>query len=146
MKDLPKKQIQSLVFQLLDQGLLDRTPGDRPVLKLNDLSWQVLRGQREAKLLKPKEKASQSNVDSESWEGVDRDLFEHLRAWRQGIAREHGVPPYVILHDTTLRAWPKFVPRRRVICGKFPAWVKNESPISARRWSNRSKRIVPSIG
>ena len=110
MKDLAKKQTQSLVYQLLDQGLLDRTAGDRPVLKLNDLSWQVLRGQREVKLLKPKEKASPSNVDAQSWEGVDRDLFEHLRVWRQGIAREHGVPPYVILHDSTLPALAKTRP------------------------------------
>ncbi|HUH39810.1 MAG TPA: HRDC domain-containing protein, partial [Castellaniella sp.] len=29
--------------------------------------------------------------------------FEGLRAWRTRIAREHGVPAYVIFHDATLR-------------------------------------------
>ena len=29
-------------------------------------------------------------------------LWERLRAWRAGTAKEHGVPAYVILHDATL--------------------------------------------
>ncbi len=43
-------------------------------------------------------------MDAASWEGVDRDLFERLRALRLEIARARGVPPYVVFHDTTLRA------------------------------------------
>jgi ATP-dependent DNA helicase RecQ len=31
-------------------------------------------------------------------------LFEALRAWRRVRAKEQGVPPYVIFHDSTLRA------------------------------------------
>jgi ATP-dependent DNA helicase RecQ len=30
-------------------------------------------------------------------------LFEALRAWRRTRAKEQGVPPYVIFHDSTLR-------------------------------------------
>jgi ATP-dependent DNA helicase RecQ len=30
-------------------------------------------------------------------------LFEALRGWRRERAREQGVPPYVIFHDSTLR-------------------------------------------
>ena len=42
-------------------------------------------------------------IEAESWQDVDRDLFERLRAVRLEIARARGVPPYVIFHDTTLR-------------------------------------------
>jgi len=31
-------------------------------------------------------------------------LFERLRAWRTGVAKELGMPPYVIFHDATLAA------------------------------------------
>ncbi len=110
LKESPKKHVQSMVFQLVDHGLLERTAGDRPVLRLNDVSWQVLRGQREVKLLRPKQKTSRSKIDVASWEGVDRDLFEHLRAWRQNIAREHGVAPFVVLHDSTLRGLARLRP------------------------------------
>jgi len=30
-------------------------------------------------------------------------VFERLRVWRTGIAKELGMPPYVIFHDSTLR-------------------------------------------
>jgi len=30
-------------------------------------------------------------------------LFEALREWRRDRAKEQGVPPYVIFHDSTLR-------------------------------------------
>jgi ATP-dependent DNA helicase RecQ len=33
----------------------------------------------------------------------DSPLFDALRSWRAGLAREQGVPAYVILHDKTLR-------------------------------------------
>ena len=46
---------------------------------------------------------ARSRAEAESWEGVDRDLFERLRALRLDIARQRGVPPYVIFHDATLR-------------------------------------------
>ncbi len=30
-------------------------------------------------------------------------MFERLRAWRTSVAKELGMPPYVIFHDATLR-------------------------------------------
>ena len=30
-------------------------------------------------------------------------MFQALREWRRGVAREHGVPAYTVLHDTSLR-------------------------------------------
>jgi len=35
---------------------------------------------------------------------ADASLFERLRVWRADIAKEHGVPAYVVFHDGTLRA------------------------------------------
>ena len=49
-------------------------------------------------------------VEAESWQDVDRDLFERLRAVRLEIARARGVPPYVIFHDTTLREMARLRP------------------------------------
>ena len=37
-------------------------------------------------------------------EGPHDPLFEALRTWRRNTAKEAGVPPYVIFHDSTLRA------------------------------------------
>jgi ATP-dependent DNA helicase RecQ len=32
----------------------------------------------------------------------DAELREYLREWRRNTAKEHGMPAYVVLHDTTL--------------------------------------------
>jgi ATP-dependent DNA helicase RecQ len=55
--------------------------------------------------------AAMGRVERESWEGVDRDLFDALRALRLEIARGRGVPPYVVFHDSTLREMARARPR-----------------------------------
>jgi ATP-dependent DNA helicase RecQ len=51
-----------------------------------------------------REKAARRADDSADLSTADAALFERLRAWRASVAREHGVPPYVVFHDATLRA------------------------------------------
>jgi ATP-dependent DNA helicase RecQ len=105
LANLDQRTAENLVHQLLDQGLLDRTPGDRPVVTLNDKSWEVLRGSREVVLLEPRAgKARTTRADAEDWEGVDRDLFERLRKWRRRVAEARGKPAWTILDDKALRA------------------------------------------
>ena len=41
----------------------------------------------------------------------DQPLFESLRMRRLELAREQGVPPYVIFHDSTLREMASLRPR-----------------------------------
>jgi ATP-dependent DNA helicase RecQ len=104
LKDLPRKTLTNLVYQLVDAGLLERTPGDRPALKLNAMSWEVMRGGRAVTLLQAKEsKSRRTRIEEASWRDVDEGLFESLRKLRREIAAERGVPPFVILHDATLR-------------------------------------------
>ena len=44
-------------------------------------------------------------------DGPHDPLFEALRAWRRDSAKEAGIPPYVIFHDSTLRAVVAASPR-----------------------------------
>ncbi len=104
LKDLPRKTVTNVIYQLVDAGLLERTAGDRPVLKLNALSWEVMRGRRPVKLIEARRpKPSRTQLEEVSWQNVDEELFESLRALRREIAAERGVAPFVILHDSTLR-------------------------------------------
>jgi ATP-dependent DNA helicase RecQ len=104
LKDLPRKTLTNLVYQLIDAGLLERTPGDRPALKLTAMSWEVMRGRLAVSLLQAKEsKSSRTRIEEASWRNVDEAIFESLRQLRRVIAAERGVPPFVILHDATLR-------------------------------------------
>lgn len=103
LKGTNRKSLTNMLYQLLDAGLLDRTADERPVLQLNEASWVVMRGQRQVQLLQPKAKVQTTRFDEESWEGVDRGLFESLRELRHQIATERSVPAFVIFSDATLR-------------------------------------------
>jgi ATP-dependent DNA helicase RecQ len=99
-----RKEVMNLTFQLLDQGLLERTEGDYPVLYLNEASIEVMRGKRAVQLVPVRVKRARTTArEASSWEGVDRDLFESLRGLRTELAAARGVPPYVIFSDASLR-------------------------------------------
>ena len=104
LKEVGAKTLTNLVYQLVDQGVLDRTESDRPLLKLNAASWAVMHGERGVRLVMPKKRVVKATqIQAESWAGVDRELFESLRELRRTIADERGVPSFVIFHDATLR-------------------------------------------
>jgi ATP-dependent DNA helicase RecQ len=103
MKDTDRKTLTNLLYQLIDDGLLERTTDERPILRLNDASREVLRGNRSVRLLQPKGKVKKTRFGEKSWESVDAGLFEILRNLRRQLAEERRVPAYVLFNDATLR-------------------------------------------
>jgi ATP-dependent DNA helicase RecQ len=102
---LDQRASENLVHQLLDQELLSRSGGDRPVVTLNARSWEVLRGERQVVLLQPRAgRAKTAKADADDWSGVDRDLFERLRSWRRRVADARGKPAWTIFDDKSLRS------------------------------------------
>lgn len=107
-KQHPVEAWRNVVRALLHQGLLQETQDGYPVLSLNALSWEVLRGERKVAVAKtaaaPKRsKAGAGNDSAATDHGPDNELFDRLRALRKSLADKSGVPPYVIFHDATLR-------------------------------------------
>jgi ATP-dependent DNA helicase RecQ len=104
LRELPRKSLTNLIYQLIDAGLLERTPGDRPALKLNAESWEVMRGRRAVNLLQAKKREStRTRIEENAWPDIDETIFENLRQLRREIAAERGVAAFVIFHDATLR-------------------------------------------
>ena len=104
LKDIDKPTLVNMVHQLVDLNVLERTPGEMPVLKLNRASWEVMGGRQPVRLLGPATAApKRTQTEVESWEGVDSGLFEDLRALRRELAEKEHVPPYMVFGDATLR-------------------------------------------
>jgi ATP-dependent DNA helicase RecQ len=113
LRDMPRKSVVGVIYQLIDAGVLARSSGDRPVLELNPASWEVMRGKRSVELVELRSrKTAKTRLEETSWQGVDEELFESLRALRREIAAERGVPAYVILHDSALRELARLRPER----------------------------------
>jgi ATP-dependent DNA helicase RecQ len=105
LADLSARALTNLVYQLVNQGLVERTAGEMPVLRLNRDSVAVLKGEMEVKLTEPSvgKRLRKTKAQEVSWEGVDEGLYEHLRDLRRELAAERAVPAYVIFGDRTLR-------------------------------------------
>jgi ATP-dependent DNA helicase RecQ len=116
---VPLTEVRGYIEQVTALGYLRQTPGDYPVLVLSPEGRTLMRdgtSEPPVALFRQKRRAKdagprRSRVETESWEGVDRDLFERLRELRLALARGRGVPPYVIFHDTTLREMARLRPR-----------------------------------
>jgi ATP-dependent DNA helicase RecQ len=101
--------VRGFIEQLVAEGLLVRDGDPYPVLRLTTAGAQLLKGEgacvlyREVQPPKSKTRARGREGASGASFGVDSELFDVLRAMRLRLARERGVPPYVVFHDTTLR-------------------------------------------
>ncbi len=100
---------------LLHQGLIDETQDGYPVLSLNQQSRRVLREELTVQIAVAA-KPARARLPADADGGADRSLFEVLRGLRKRLADEHGLPPYVVFHDATLR---EMTERRPVTLGEF---------------------------
>ena len=102
---------RSVFRQLLAAGLLQADVQAYGGLRLTDAARPVLKGEATLSLRKQAKRAAGKKsapatrraAAETDLSAADAPLFEALRAWRAGLAREQGVPAYVILHDKTLR-------------------------------------------
>ncbi len=104
LKDATRSAVRDWIEQLADQQYIERVE-EYGVLKLTEKGRRVLKGGEEPLLLEPvKERpAATPAVAKDSWDGVDRELFEKLRELRRELARERNVPAYIVFGDVTLR-------------------------------------------
>ena len=106
LKEESKQTVSNWISQLVMQSLLERS-GDYNVLKITEEGWKVLRGQTPARLHRSaqvdKKKRAKAVASLDSWEGVDRDLFEKLRGLRTKLAIDRGIAPYLVFGDASLR-------------------------------------------
>ncbi|HEY8590349.1 MAG TPA: DNA helicase RecQ [Naasia sp.] len=108
--DLAEQQWRGVLRQLLAQNLIGVTDDGYGTLVLSAGSAAVLSGERKVVLrvdpVKPARGRGGSGGRAPAGEDLPAEaapLFERLREWRAGQAREQGVPAYVVFGDATLR-------------------------------------------
>jgi ATP-dependent DNA helicase RecQ len=99
LRESSLSEVRGWIDQLVGQELL-RVAGDRyPVLVLSRAGVEVLKGEREVTLFALPRHAA---------------LFDALRELRRTLARERGVPPYLVFNDRTLAQLAARKPRTDV--------------------------------
>jgi ATP-dependent DNA helicase RecQ len=110
--ELDARQWRSVFRQLVSGGLLATDEEGYGVLRLTPASREVLRGTAPVRLRRPADRAERRATRGKQRSERTRQildiaphetaLWNSLREMRAHLAREQGVPAYVIFHDATL--------------------------------------------
>jgi ATP-dependent DNA helicase RecQ len=121
--DIPEPQWRRVIEQLLFDGVLSEGEDSlRPILSIGDEDAMraIFRKElpvrmREAQAKKgrrtPEERRAARRGDAAELDDSQNDLFERLREWRLSVAKQEGVPPYVIFSNATLTAIAQLNPK-----------------------------------
>ena len=116
---MDEKQWRSVFRQLLAAGLLEADAEGYGTLRLTAASRAVLSGGKTVKLredvrpVRGGSRRSDSKLVTGSSLGIEayeQSMWDALRAVRTQLAKQHGVPPYVVFHDATLLAMLRALP------------------------------------
>ncbi|TVR02606.1 MAG: DNA helicase RecQ [Deltaproteobacteria bacterium] len=114
-----EREWETLLHQLIHRGFLVQDIGNHGVLKLTDRARPLLQGEESLELPTLRAAPARSNANPRtprprrSTHNTRPGLFEHLRLLRRELARDMGVPPYVIFNDATLAALAEAAPEHR---------------------------------
>jgi ATP-dependent DNA helicase RecQ len=111
--ELSEQEWRGVVRQLLAQGLLGVHADGYGTLVLTPASAGVLDGSTSVQLRREPERAAKAKKSpvAATLPTEAAPLFEKLREWRAGVAREQAVPAYIIFGDATLRGIALTTPR-----------------------------------
>ena len=109
-KALSQQQWSSVFRQLVSGGYLETDIEAYGGIKLTEASRPILRNETEVWLRRDEETSKRKSSKAERGarvkegyaEANDDPLWHALKAKRTELAKEQGVPPYVIFHDSTL--------------------------------------------
>ncbi|MGF6273719.1 ATP-dependent DNA helicase RecQ [Massilia sp. UYP11] len=115
--DRSEQEWRAILRQAIALGLVTVDHDAFSSLKLTDAARPVLKGEQKVQLRqyqKPvkakRPSTSRSNYEETELSRSEQAIFDRLRSWRMGTAREHGVPAYVVFQDATLREIAKVKP------------------------------------
>jgi len=122
-KELDEKAWRAVFRQLVAQGLLAVDHAGHGSLLLTEASRAVLSGAqtvhlRQMQAGKPKAAAKRSTASAAGLDAAAERLWQRLREWRAGVAKEHGVPAYVVFHDATLAELARARPQSEIALGQ----------------------------
>jgi len=113
----PEPWITQLLRRCVTAGWVDFTPGEKPVVLLTGSGRAVMKGDRPARLVLPREaepaalpggagagaRTRRVKETTEVLPPEAQPVFEALRRLRLELAREESVPAFVVASDRTLR-------------------------------------------
>lgn len=119
LRALTEKQISELINLLIAEGYLRLSEGQYPIVQLEPLAVDVLKGNHTVMMRAPEaEKNVSDSKRKKSYDAgpsaVNEVVFEQLRLIRRELAERDRVPSYIIFNDATLREMSVICPTSEV--------------------------------
>ncbi|MEF2966964.1 DNA helicase RecQ [Paenibacillus sp. M1] len=122
MRRRTEKEISELINMFIAEGYLALTEGQYPVVRLQPLAGDVLRGKHQVMMRAPEpasakgagtsgsSRRARGSVYDDGPSAVNETVFEQLRLIRRDLAEKERVPSYIIFNDATLREMSVVLP------------------------------------
>jgi len=107
-RDQDKRHWRRIIDALLAQDCIRPSDDQYPVLQLAAKATPILRGQKTFRVLRQKEIQKARRVLPSG--DFSPGLFEALRTERKRVARDLGLPPFVVFSDHTLHEMARYFP------------------------------------
>ncbi|WP_083775310.1 DNA helicase RecQ [Gloeothece citriformis] len=137
-KDRTVPEWKNLGRSLIHQGLVDETTDGLPVLKLNKLSWEILRKQRSVEIAVARKSAETVIGKYNPRKAETEMLLDRLRQLRKYLADANSVAPYVVFSDSSLKLMAEKKPQT------LPDFA-NISGVTAHKLSQYGERFISEI-
>jgi ATP-dependent DNA helicase RecQ len=148
LRDHSEAWLLRLLRRCVTAGWVDFEGGDRPVVVMTEAGRAVMKAERPVRLLLPpplgavgqrvarprgdRPAGARPAADGAPLNQAAGAVFEALRGHRLSVAREQGVPPYVVASDRTLRELAVALPRSQAellaVYGIGPAKAERYGP------------------
>jgi ATP-dependent DNA helicase RecQ len=110
VKDFSDDALREIIKSLMHKNLIEKAPGDYPILQLTKYGKEFLKNKGTISLPKPKKEETENKFKIEDDHDYDENLFEILRELRRKLATELNVPPFVVFSDVSLREMAYYFP------------------------------------
>lgn len=133
MKGQSQKSVAELIDFLTSDGVIATTSGKFPILIVSQRGVRILKG--EEKVFRRQTVIQEARREQTD---VDMRLFEQLRLLRLEIAREEGVPPFVVFSDAALQDMTKVFPKND---DEFLG-VSGVGPVKVKKYGERFMDVI----
>ncbi len=99
---LNRASVDEIIDHMTEEGALIRSNGDYPVLSAGPNAGKLESGEMRILVSQQETKARRAKARAAIKSGAESGLLNALKRTRMQIARQKGVPPYMIFSDATL--------------------------------------------
>jgi ATP-dependent DNA helicase RecQ len=108
--DISKEQWKKHIRDLLQLKYLKQSDGEYPVLKLNDSSIKILKGEMAVEINQATREKQEFSSRTSELALLHTELLQHLKQIRYELAAKENVPAYIVFSDSTLVELARYLP------------------------------------